>query len=74
MRISSDQQYQRLQDNIAAAQARMARLEGQLSSGKRLQRPSDDLLDIDRRFLRHRWSREVEECLNRVFQPRDFIV
>ena len=42
MRISSDQQYQRLQDNIAAAQSRMAGLEVQLSSGKRIQRPSDD--------------------------------
>lgn len=42
MRISSQQQYQRLQDNIAAAQGRMVEFQTQLSSGRRLQRPSDD--------------------------------
>lgn len=46
MRISSDQQYRRLVDNITGAQSRMADLQGQLSSGKRINSPSDDPFGI----------------------------
>jgi flagellar hook-associated protein 3 FlgL len=42
MRISTDQQYARLLDSMQLAQSRMADLQGQLASGKRLTRPSDD--------------------------------
>lgn len=42
MRISTGQQYERLRDGILNNQVRLAELQGQLSSGKRIQRPSDD--------------------------------
>lgn len=42
MRISTDQQYQRLQQHIMQAQSRLADLQNQLASGKRIQRASED--------------------------------